>query len=771
MKILNEVVKPVKDDNYLLELFNILDVEDEKEDGSEQVIKETRGEIAAYLEGVEFLNGRYASISRFKRIGELLGVEIVRALMKSKDDAEALEEELSNMIGKELGKHLKKHIEKFIVKTKEKVIERELNPKTNRMNKVTKINIIKTINKDEVYSFCMSSGKRRARIANSVFRYAKKCILHREQVNKIVGKDNPYVGERSVNIREKQLEGHDRYLNKQYIEVENKRIYLSEIKKGAHQKFSETYIQIKGFEKIADMQSMTFLFVTITAPSRFHPNPSKGRSSFDGSRGADTMEWFTGIWSRLRNQIQRENYNHLKFGINSGFGFRVIEPHKDGCPHWHILLFCKEDLVQEYSHLFNSYFGHSESAVKIMEKGIDKDGNKMTEEKKASASSYIAKYLMKHSGEHVLGGAETISIDGTRESMDEFKDIIARHDTWRSIMEARSFIPFGVCGKKTLYDKIVKIDRSEKKGKQKRNFDEKTFLKMIFSDDEIEKMEKASASASGDFESEIPSDELYYKKTYSEIAKMIENESIKTKALIKRAVKYNKSQNKLFEEVKRVVTEKKINSQGVEVNNINYAKFIMKSMKLNHKKKCELKEVKRKAVIHRCSKVDIISEQRTREFKESEVGLIVGFEAIFYEKFEVHTERCRGPLFKGNRQEEATKEIELDSSGKDKESKADTAIVEEEKDTKEIIKEKTIPDWEGQLIELMEPSEREKYRGEISVSYFIQKTLDTVNHNCPSSSSQANYQKPETERKKNKAIDDTLLWFNNHSRGNVKKGN
>lgn len=96
---------------------------------------------------------------------------------------------------------------------------------------------------------------------------------------------------------------------------------------------AELMVRCKGFDQVAGMYNMKGYLLTLTAPSRFHrmnvdgtPNPK-----WEGATPKDAQNYLTKTWASIRAAWGRKGY--------APFGFRVAEPHHDGCPHWHILLF------------------------------------------------------------------------------------------------------------------------------------------------------------------------------------------------------------------------------------------------------------------------------------------------------------------------------------------------------------------------------------------------------------------------------------------------
>jgi hypothetical protein len=97
----------------------------------------------------------------------------------------------------------------------------------------------------------------------------------------------------------------------------------------------ELMVRMRGFEDIANEQGLAGEFYTITAPSRYHAVHSKGGfvGQWNGCNPQDTQRYLCNVWAKCRAAISRA-------GIHI-FGFRVVEPHHDGTPHWHMLLFMR----------------------------------------------------------------------------------------------------------------------------------------------------------------------------------------------------------------------------------------------------------------------------------------------------------------------------------------------------------------------------------------------------------------------------------------------
>jgi len=100
------------------------------------------------------------------------------------------------------------------------------------------------------------------------------------------------------------------------------------------------------------------------------------------------------LYNVLAHQFHRflRSYN-LQSIRKAGFDYsyiRVTEPHKDGVPHFHILLFCREQDLQKIKYEFEKFFPAPQNHKKI----DDYQTNGFQTEIR-SASGYILKYILK----------------------------------------------------------------------------------------------------------------------------------------------------------------------------------------------------------------------------------------------------------------------------------------------------------------------------------------------------------------------------------------
>lgn len=203
----------------------------------------------------------------------------------------------------------------------------------------------------------------------------------------------------------------------------------------------ELMARIKGYERIANELGWSGLFVTVTAPSCFHPQRFHGGAnpSYGGATVRDAQQWLCRTWSRVRSQLDRDGVRY--------FGVRVAEPHHDGTPHWHMLVFVKraarKDLTRTIVSGWLKEFGTEPGAYakRVTVKRIDPS--------KGSATGYLAKYIAKNldaaGAIHAAHGAET-GVGGQAESLGHHvavADGLARVLAWASVHGIRQFQQLG----------------------------------------------------------------------------------------------------------------------------------------------------------------------------------------------------------------------------------------------------------------------------------------------------------------------------------------
>ncbi|WP_336996569.1 replication endonuclease [Leclercia sp. UBA7405] len=186
--------------------------------------------------------------------------------------------------------------------------------------------------------------------------------------------------------------------------------------------------RIRGFEDICNELGYVGEFYTITAPSKFHATTKAGyrNTKWKGANPSETQNYLTNIWSRIRAKLHREEIRI--------FGIRVAEPHHDGTPHWHMLMFMLPEDVERVRLIIRDYAwqedGHELKSDKAKKarfhaEAIDPD--------KGSATGYVAKYISKN----IDGYALDDEIDD--ESGERLKDSAPAVSAWAARWHIRQF--------------------------------------------------------------------------------------------------------------------------------------------------------------------------------------------------------------------------------------------------------------------------------------------------------------------------------------------
>lgn len=192
----------------------------------------------------------------------------------------------------------------------------------------------------------------------------------------------------------------------------------------------ELMVRMRGFEDMANEMGLVGMFYTLTAPSRYHAthvHSGKRNDKYCNASPRKTQKYLCNVWSRVRAKWGRE-------GIRT-FGFRVAEPHHDGTPHWHLLLFLRPEEVELATEIFHEYAlrvdGSEPGAAqyRFTAKPID--------EEFGSATGYIAKYISKNIDGYGMDG------EFDHESGKPVKEMAKRVRAWASRWSIRQFQQIG----------------------------------------------------------------------------------------------------------------------------------------------------------------------------------------------------------------------------------------------------------------------------------------------------------------------------------------
>lgn len=155
---------------------------------------------------------------------------------------------------------------------------------------------------------------------------------------------------------------------------------------------AELMLRIRDTENEARRLGHVGMFYTITCPSRFHPvkaRPFRINTKYDGSTPREAQAHLQGQWAKARAKLKR-----LGRGI---YGIRVVEPHHDGTPHWHLLLWMKpEDVGAVTSELREYAFEVDRHELTTKEARKARFDAKAIDYSRGTAAGYVAKYISKN---------------------------------------------------------------------------------------------------------------------------------------------------------------------------------------------------------------------------------------------------------------------------------------------------------------------------------------------------------------------------------------
>ncbi|WP_408609407.1 replication endonuclease [Dickeya aquatica] len=197
----------------------------------------------------------------------------------------------------------------------------------------------------------------------------------------------------------------------------------------------ELMTMLAGIEHYAIQHHHIGMLITITAPGHFHPTRIHGeRQVLPNPRwlpDCPTPKWaqhyLVRQWGKMRTAFKD---NALQV-----YGLRVVEPHHDGTPHWHLMLYCERaqrqsviDIVRRYSQGKNALAPHASRQFDC--KHINRGG----------ATAYIAKYIAKNIDGYALDGEKD------NETGKPLREMAASACAWASLWRIPQFHFIGLPG-------------------------------------------------------------------------------------------------------------------------------------------------------------------------------------------------------------------------------------------------------------------------------------------------------------------------------------
>jgi hypothetical protein len=215
------------------------------------------------------------------------------------------------------------------------------------------------------------------------------------------------------------------------VSSEGNKVPLSELAdhslSKAENRRAEYMVRSRGIEERAADLGYVPLFVTFTSPSKHHCRHFSGQpnTKWVGSTPKQVQhDYFGKSWAQIRAALARNQIAYL--------GVRIVEPHHDGTPHWHMLLYVVPTLKELLISIIKS-------------KALEEDGNEPGAQQKrveiveidptkGSATGYVAKYITKSVDGHAID-TDTYG----NPAVDSAQRIVA----WSRVWGIRQFQTFG----------------------------------------------------------------------------------------------------------------------------------------------------------------------------------------------------------------------------------------------------------------------------------------------------------------------------------------
>ena len=190
---------------------------------------------------------------------------------------------------------------------------------------------------------------------------------------------------------------------------------------------NELMTRIRGTEEYANQDTgFEPVFITQTCPSAYHSHNRSGNEYDNWNRTTprEAQQYLSGTWAKVRASWKKENI--------PCFGFRVAEPHHDGCPHWHLLLWFPKDCIDNALTIYRNYaladFPNEPGAQ-------ERRFTAKRDELAKGATNYIAKYISKN--------VDGLNTDGEAWSLDVVKTAV-RTEAWARTWGIRQFQSIGL---------------------------------------------------------------------------------------------------------------------------------------------------------------------------------------------------------------------------------------------------------------------------------------------------------------------------------------
>ncbi|HCN6418659.1 TPA: replication endonuclease, partial [Escherichia coli] len=247
-----------------------------------------------------------------------------------------------------------------------------------------------------------------------------------------------------ADFREKQARTRD-FLKAHDVENEDgERISLEDIyyasTSNPHNRRNEMMACVKGMELIAQERGDVAFFVTVTAPSRFHSVTDAGtlNPKYKGTTVKDASDYLVyNFFASARKLIKKEK--------RGWYGIRTVEPHHDGTPHWHILVFTSPENEARITEIMCNA-AIREDRAELGDDITPRFKCEKIDPEKGTPTSYIATYIGKGIDAAAFGDTDpkTGKPPVDHESGKPMADTVENAVAWARLHRIRQFQFFGL---------------------------------------------------------------------------------------------------------------------------------------------------------------------------------------------------------------------------------------------------------------------------------------------------------------------------------------
>ena len=162
-----------------------------------------------------------------------------------------------------------------------------------------------------------------------------------------------------INFVDHKLNKQKDFLKNFVLDLGGKELNMLDSSMGANinpkKYFSEVNNRVNALFEYSKSLNLFPVFLTITCPSNYHPTSK----DYDPNLSVkDSTRYLSNSWARF-NRLKI--FTRMKKAINHNMIYvRVLEPHKSGVPHSHVLLFVPKNYVHDLRKIYKRHFSKSE---------------------------------------------------------------------------------------------------------------------------------------------------------------------------------------------------------------------------------------------------------------------------------------------------------------------------------------------------------------------------------------------------------------------------